>query len=48
MKNAYNWYNVFILFNFVHEVRKMFTLVKILIVIVCTKCSNDGELVRSK
>ena len=25
--NAYNWYNAFILFDFVHEVWKMFRLV---------------------
>ena len=28
MKNAYNWFNIFILFGFVHEVWKMFMLVK--------------------
>ena len=28
MKNAYDWYNVFILFDFVHEVWKMLMLVK--------------------
>ena len=48
MKNTYNWYNVFILFNFLHEVQKIFTLVKIFITIVCTKSFNDGELVRLK
>ena len=28
MKNAYNWYNVFILFDFAHKVWKVFKLVE--------------------
>ena len=45
MKNAYDWYNVFILFDFVHEVWKMLTLVKNP---TCTKYPYDGELVCPK